>query len=136
MLANPTETAAAEFYRRGSYALASGWIEEAEADLSEAVRLYPYNPKSWFNLGVGRQRAESVEAAEAFTRCARYATPSDPGMAAQAVLLGSYVLRAHDRAADSERLLREYSAKLSRCAELGRVHVHGNRLPFPDLPRF
>jgi glycolate oxidase len=25
---------------------------------------------------------------------------------------------------------------LSRCAELGRVHVHGNRLPFPDLPRF
>jgi glycolate oxidase len=25
---------------------------------------------------------------------------------------------------------------LHRCAELGRVHVHGNKLPFPDLPRF
>jgi glycolate oxidase len=26
--------------------------------------------------------------------------------------------------------------QLHRCAELGRLHVHGNRLPFPDLPRF
>ena len=26
--------------------------------------------------------------------------------------------------------------QLHRCAELGRVHVHGGRLPFPDLPRF
>jgi glycolate oxidase len=25
---------------------------------------------------------------------------------------------------------------LHRCAELGRVHVHGGRLPHPDLPRF
>jgi len=25
---------------------------------------------------------------------------------------------------------------LHRCAELGRVHVHRGRLPFPDLPRF
>ncbi len=25
---------------------------------------------------------------------------------------------------------------LHRCAELGRMHVHGGRLPFPDLPRF
>jgi glycolate oxidase len=26
--------------------------------------------------------------------------------------------------------------QLHRCAELGRVHVHAGRLPFPDLPRF
>ncbi|MBV8937482.1 MAG: FAD-binding protein, partial [Alphaproteobacteria bacterium] len=26
--------------------------------------------------------------------------------------------------------------QLHRCAELGRLHVHGGRLPFPDLPRF
>jgi glycolate oxidase len=26
--------------------------------------------------------------------------------------------------------------QLHRCAELGRVHVHGGRLLFPDLPRF
>jgi glycolate oxidase len=25
---------------------------------------------------------------------------------------------------------------LHRCAELGRVHVHGGKLPHPDLPRF
>ena len=25
---------------------------------------------------------------------------------------------------------------LHRCAELGRLHVHGGKLPFPDLPRF
>ena len=26
--------------------------------------------------------------------------------------------------------------QLRRCAELGRLHVHADRLPFPDLPRF
>jgi len=25
---------------------------------------------------------------------------------------------------------------LARCAELGRMHVSGGRLPFPDIPRF
>ncbi|PJK28918.1 FAD-linked oxidase C-terminal domain-containing protein [Minwuia thermotolerans] len=25
---------------------------------------------------------------------------------------------------------------LHRCAELGRMHIHGGRMPFPDLPRF
>jgi glycolate oxidase len=25
---------------------------------------------------------------------------------------------------------------LHRCAELGRLHVHGGEMPFPDLPRF
>jgi glycolate oxidase len=25
--------------------------------------------------------------------------------------------------------------QLHRCAELGRMHVHGGNLPFPDLPR-
>ncbi len=26
--------------------------------------------------------------------------------------------------------------ELHRCAELGRMHVHGGKLPFPDVPRF
>jgi glycolate oxidase len=26
--------------------------------------------------------------------------------------------------------------RLRRCAELGRVTVHANRIPFPDIPRF
>tara|TARA_B100001123_G_C15336296_1_gene1032974 strand:- start:3865 stop:5352 length:1488 start_codon:yes stop_codon:yes gene_type:complete len=25
---------------------------------------------------------------------------------------------------------------LHRCAELGRIHIHGGQIPFPDLPRF
>jgi glycolate oxidase len=25
---------------------------------------------------------------------------------------------------------------LHRCAELGRLHVHKGKMPFPDLPRF
>jgi len=25
---------------------------------------------------------------------------------------------------------------LRRCAELGKLHVTGGKLPFPDLPRF
>ena len=26
--------------------------------------------------------------------------------------------------------------KLHRCAELGRLHVHAGKVPFPDIPRF
>jgi glycolate oxidase len=26
--------------------------------------------------------------------------------------------------------------ELHRCAELGRIHISGGKLPFPDLPRF
>ena len=25
---------------------------------------------------------------------------------------------------------------LHRCAEVGRMHVSGNNMPFPDIPRF
>ena len=25
---------------------------------------------------------------------------------------------------------------LHRCAELGRMHIHGGKMPFPDIPRF
>jgi hypothetical protein len=66
MLANPTETAAAEFYRRGCHALSSKWLPEAATDLLEAVRLYPYNPLSWFALGIERQRDGQAGATDAF----------------------------------------------------------------------
>ena len=26
--------------------------------------------------------------------------------------------------------------QLHRCAELGRMHISGGKLPFPDIPRF
>jgi len=52
ILSSPTENAAAELYRRGSFALASGWLEEAASDLAKAVEAFPYHSKPWFNLGI------------------------------------------------------------------------------------
>jgi glycolate oxidase len=42
------------------------------------------------------------------------------------------------RAFDPEGLLNPGKAvpTLHRCAEMGRMHVHGGQLPHPDLPRF
>jgi len=39
---------------------------------------------------------------------------------------------------DSEGLLNpgKVFPKLHRCAELGRMHIHAGKVPFPDLPRF
>jgi glycolate oxidase len=39
---------------------------------------------------------------------------------------------------DAESLLNpgKVFPQLHRCAELGRMHIHGGRLPFPDLERF
>jgi glycolate oxidase len=39
---------------------------------------------------------------------------------------------------DAEGLLNpgKMFPKLHRCAELGRLHVHAGRVPFPDIPRF
>lgn len=122
MLANPTETAAAEFYRRGTYALSCGWWEEAVADLSEAVQRYPYNPRTWFNLGVAQQWYESADAAaEAFGRCARYGVSLEPALAAGAVLLAASLHRAAGRTDASADILRSYAEKIDRCAELHLV---------------
>jgi lipoprotein NlpI len=113
MLANPTETAAAEFYRRGTYALSCEWWEEAVADLSEAVQRYPYNPRTWFNLGVAQQQNESADAAaEAFGRCARYGASVEPALAARAVLLAASLHRAAGRTDASVDILRDYADKI------------------------
>ncbi|MEG3181162.1 FAD-linked oxidase C-terminal domain-containing protein [Sphingomonas sp. LT1P40] len=42
------------------------------------------------------------------------------------------------RAFDPELLMNpgKMFPELHRCAELGRVHVHGGKVPFPELPRF
>ena len=47
-------------------------------------------------------------------------------------------LHALKAAFDPDGLLNPGKAvpSLHRCAELGRMHVHGGELPFPDLPRF
>jgi tetratricopeptide (TPR) repeat protein len=70
LLANPTETAAMEQFRRGSHALTSAtqlatqdssdlatdWLEEAISDLVRAVETYPYHFESWYLLGVALER--------------------------------------------------------------------------------
>jgi tetratricopeptide (TPR) repeat protein len=128
MLANPTENAAAEFYRRGCYALTSGWLEEAEADLLAAVNVYPYNPRTWFNLGIARQRSGSNDsAAEAYSRCARYGVANEPALTARAVLLAAFMHRTAQRPDASSDILRDYADRLDRCAELHlAAGVHHN----------
>jgi hypothetical protein len=119
ILANPTETAAAEFYRRGSFALASGWLEEAISDLKQAVDTYPYHPKSWFNLGIAKERQNlGDESAEAFLRCARYSVKSAPALAATAVLLAAAVHRRMGRAEEAAAAFHKSFPELDRCAEM------------------
>ena len=94
LLANPTATASAELYRRGSFALAAGWLEEATADLTQAVDSFPYSPQTWFNLGVAHARQEQTEAAvNAFRRAARYGAVESHELAASAVLLAASLQR-------------------------------------------
>jgi hypothetical protein len=119
ILANPTETAAAEFYRRGSFALASGWFEEAVSDLRLAVDTYPYHPKSWFNLGIAMERQNlGDESAEAFLRCARYSATSAQNLAATAVLLAAAVHRRMGRPEEAAAALHKFLPDLDRCAEI------------------
>jgi hypothetical protein len=119
MLANPTETASAEFYRRGSFALASGWVEEAVADLSKAVDTYPYHPKSWFNLGPALERQGSSEAAaEALLRCARYCVAQSKPLAATASLVSAGLYRLIGQPDEALDALRRFLPELNRCAEL------------------
>ncbi|HEX2744574.1 MAG TPA: hypothetical protein VHN16_09250 [Streptosporangiaceae bacterium] len=119
MLANPAETAAAEFYRNGTYALANGWWEDAVADLSEAVQRYKYNPRTWFNLGVAQQRTNfTTAAAESYRRCAQYGASVEPALAARAALLAAFNYRAAMQADASAKILRAYAEKVDRCAEL------------------
>jgi hypothetical protein len=130
LLANPSATASAELYRRGSYALAAGWLEEATGDLTRAVETFPYSPLAWFNLGVAHGRQDQTEvAANAFHRCARYGAAKSPDVAASAVLLAASLQRSLGDAEKSAQLLREFVAELDLCAEIHlalAVH-HGDR---------
>ena len=119
MVANPSQTSAAEMYRRGSRALASGWGQEAVTDLSQAVESYPYHPQSWFNLAVAReQQGDTTGAAEAFSRCARYSARVEPVLAATAVLLAAGSYRRLSQPDRSLELLEDSLSWLDRCAEV------------------
>jgi hypothetical protein len=119
MLANPAETAAAEFYRNGTYALANGWWKDAVTDLSEAVQRYKYNPRTWFNLGVAQQRNNfTTAAAETYGQCAQYGVSIEPALAARAALLAAFNYRAAMQVDASAKILRAYAEKIDRCAEL------------------
>ena len=88
-------------------------------DLSKAVDLYRYNPRTWFNLGVAQHRHGSLDgAAESFGRCALYGVPVDPALAARAVLIAASLHRTAKRADASAEILRMYAEKIDNCAEI------------------
>jgi hypothetical protein len=119
--AKPAETKAAELYRRGSHALAAGWVEDAVRDLSLAVStdFDPYHPQSWFNLAVAQQRnGDSERAAEAFTKCVQYSIREETALAATASLRAAELWRSLGQPDKSAELLRDSASLLDRCAEL------------------
>jgi tetratricopeptide (TPR) repeat protein len=116
-----TETRAVELFRRGSHALASGWVEDAVRDLSRAVStdFDPYNPQSWFNLAVAHQiNGDSERAAEAFTKCVQYSIREEPALAAAASLRAAELWRSLGQPDKSAERLRDSASVLDRCAEL------------------
>ncbi|GAA0909653.1 hypothetical protein [Virgisporangium aurantiacum] len=120
-LNNPSATAAAEMYRRGSYALASGWLEEAAADLTRSVETFPYMAEAWFNLGTCRYRqgdADKTLAAEAFMRCVRYSMPRTPVLAAGGVLVAAAIYRELGAIERSQEVLAELAGRIDACAEI------------------
>jgi hypothetical protein len=120
-VAKPAETRAAELFRRGSHALAEGWVEDAIRDLSQAVSMDfdPYHPQSWFNLAVAQRRnGDSERAAEDFTKCVQYSLREEPALAATASLRAAELWRSLGQPDKSAELLRDSASVLDRCAEL------------------
>jgi tetratricopeptide (TPR) repeat protein len=119
--AEPAEAKAAKLFRRGSYALTEGWVEDAVRDLLLAVStdFNPYHPQSWFNLAVAQQQnGDSERAAEAFTKCVQYGIRKEPALAAAASLRAAELWRGLGQPDKSAKLLRDSASELDRCAEL------------------
>lgn len=117
----PAESKAAELFRRGSHALAAGWLEDAVRDLSRAVSVDydPYHAQSWFNLAVAQQRnGDSERAAEGFMKCVQYSIREEPALAATASLRAAELWRSLGQTDKSAELLRDSVSVLARCAEL------------------
>ena len=129
LLANPSATAAAELYRRGCYALESGWSAEAIRDLTESIDKYPYNPSAWFKLALAHPpSADPTSAIQCLRACVRYGVRTDKVTAASALLAASSLLRAHDRTGEAEELLLAHVGELDTCAELHlSLAVHHGR---------
>jgi hypothetical protein len=133
MIASPRETEAFEAFRSGTRSLMSAiamsetgsrglsddWLDEAISDLSQAVKTYKHKPEFWFQLGVAHaRRGPSRDAADAFSRCARYAVSESPGFAAEAVLLAAAQLRTIGEQDTAKDLLHKFLPALERCAEI------------------
>lgn len=85
LLANPEETRAAEFYKRGEKALNSDWLDEALVDLNRAIEASPFHYPSYLLLGrLHLRQGQLSDAATAFTKALRYAGPQDSLAAAGA----------------------------------------------------
>ena len=146
-LVSPSETAAAELFRRGSSALTSAtelsgigsaelaaeWLDEAVSDLSRATEVYPYHAESWYLLGVALERQGSTEAAaQALSRCARLSATASPDFSAWTLLVAAGLYRRLTRVHDAAELLHKFVKPLERCAEIHLTlavrHNEGDRL--------
>lgn len=133
LLSSPEETKAWELFRSGSHALTSAkemfgkgaqdlandLLNDAIKDISRAVKTYRYRPEFWYLLGVAHAfRGPSEDAAEAFSRCSRYAASDSPHLAAASVLLAAAQFRSIGQQAKARDLLHEFLPPLDRCAEI------------------
>ena len=119
MMAHPDETKAAEYHRRGCFALSSGWFPEAIKAFKRAIKLYPYSSWTWFELGISHQKSGDVAGAiRAFQFCARYGVSSSPEVAATAILLEASAHRVEGNYELSRSALSKYDQDFRNCAEI------------------
>jgi tetratricopeptide (TPR) repeat protein len=85
LLANPEETKAAEFYRRGEQAFNNNWLDEGLVELNRAIEASPFHYPSHLMLGrLHLAQGNVSDAAAAFTKALRYAASKDALAAAVA----------------------------------------------------
>jgi tetratricopeptide (TPR) repeat protein len=102
-VANPTATSANELHRRGLLALKNGWSDEAITEFKRSIDAYPYDPSVHFALGCALAESQEYgQAAEAFAKAARYASPKHHSLAASAAILAA---RLYDRVGEPKRAL-------------------------------
>ena len=92
---NPLLTSSKELKKRGEEALKNGWIDEAEADFREAIKLHYPDYIVHFYLGdiylYHRSSKELPQAREYFLAAAKYAKPQSQNFASRAHYFAGFV---------------------------------------------
>src|SRR4051794_5116550 len=100
----------------GALKLSFNRLDEAVIDLDHATEIYRSKPEFWFQLGLAHARRGTTRiAAESFSRCARYALPSFPSLAAESILLAAGELRSMGAYDDARDLIYNFLQPLDRC---------------------